>query len=131
MFRPFAFALALAIAASSARAETIDVYDDHGGVVPDYDAHWAELAARGVYVRIVGPCQSACTVLLGHIPRDHICVMPEARFGFHLAKVPRSTAILWAAYDSDIRQWINDHGGLTHDFIWMAAPDIYRYFKKC
>ena len=22
-------------------------------------------------------------------------------------------------------------GGLTHDFIWMLVPDIYRYFKKC
>jgi len=22
-------------------------------------------------------------------------------------------------------------GGLTHDFIWMRVPDIYRYFKKC
>lgn len=125
------FILALMLAISPVSAETIDVYDDHGGIVPEYDAHWAELAARGVDVRIVGPCQSACTVLLGHIPRDHICVTPDARFGFHLAKVPRSTAILWAAYDSDIRQWINAHGGLTHEFIWMSAPDIYNYFKKC
>jgi len=124
-------AFALALAALPARADTVDVYDDHGGIVPDYDAHWAEMARRGADVRIVGPCQSACTVLLGHIPRDHICVTPEARFGFHLAKVERSTEILWNAYDPDIRQWINDHGGLTHDFIWMSAPDTYRYFKKC
>ena len=55
-----------------ARAETINVYDDHGGVVPDYDAHWAELAARGVDVRIVGPCQSACTILLAHSLRPHL-----------------------------------------------------------
>ena len=126
----FLFALP-ALFAAPARAETIDVYDDHGGLVPEYDARWADLAARGVSVRITGPCQSACTVLLGHIPRDHICVMPEARFGFHLAKTERSTAMLWAAYDSDIRGWINAHGGLTHDFIWMGAPDIYSYFKKC
>ena len=30
-----------------AHAETINVYDDHGGIVPDYDARWAALAARG------------------------------------------------------------------------------------
>jgi hypothetical protein len=131
MLHRIAFALFFAIAAIPARAETIDVYDDHGGIVPEYDAHWAELGSRGVNVRIVGPCQSACTVLLGHIPRDRICVTPEARFGFHLAKVPRSTAILWNSYDSDIRGWINAHGGLTSDFIWMGAPDIYNYFKKC
>ena len=49
----------------------------------------------GVNVRIVGPCQSACTVLLGHIPRNRICVMPGPSFGFHLAHLPPATATLW------------------------------------
>ena len=117
--------------ANVARAETVDVSDDHGGRVTEYDARWAGLAARGVSVRIVGPCQSACTVLLGHIPRSRICVTGAASFGFHLANLPASTATLWAAYQGDIRAWINAHGGLTHEFIWMRAPDTYRYFKKC
>ncbi len=134
--RHVAIALAAAVAwtacaAVPARAETIDVSDNHGGVVPEYDAHWAELAARGVNVRIVGPCQSACTVLLGHIPNDRICVTPQASFGFHTARFPESTAILWAAYNQGIRDWINARGGLTPDFKWMRAPDIYRYFHKC
>jgi hypothetical protein len=125
-------ALALASVLTPARAaETIDVSDDHGGIVAEYDATWAANAARGVSVRIVGPCQSACTMLLGHIPRKHICVTPEAAFGFHLARFQNSTDMLWAAYQPDIRAWINQHGGLTHDFIWMRAPDVYRYFKKC
>jgi len=48
-------AAAWAISASvPARAETINVYDDHGGSVAEYDAHWAALAARGVDVKIVG-----------------------------------------------------------------------------
>jgi len=123
--------IVLLFIAGAARAETIDVNDSHGGVVAEYNARWSGLAARGVNVRIVGPCQSACTVLLGHIPRSRICVMPEASFGFHLAKFEASTATLWRAYSGDIRQWINQHGGLTADFIWMRAPDTYRYFKKC
>jgi hypothetical protein len=82
-------------------------------------------------VRIVGPCQSACTVLLGHIPRNRICVTPAASFGFHLAKREDMTAVLRHAYAADITGWINAHGGLTHDFIWMRAPDTYKYFKKC
>jgi hypothetical protein len=118
-------------AVASARAETINVYDDHGGVVPDYDARWAALAARGVDVRIVGPCQSACTILLAHIPYDRICVTPEARFGFHQAKFQRSTDMLWAGYSAGIREWINARGGLTPDFKWMGAPDTYRFFHKC
>jgi hypothetical protein len=76
--------------AAPACAETIDVSDNHG---VRYDARWAALAARGVNVRIVGPCHSACTVLLGHIPRSRICVTPNASFGFHLAKRPHATAI--------------------------------------
>jgi len=121
----------LCLTSGIARAETINVYDDRGGVVSQYDARWTALAAQGVNVDIIGPCQSACTVLLGHIPRDHICVTPAARFGFHLAQFPSSTAILWSAYQSDIRSWINAHGGLTHTFIWMSAPDTYHYFRRC
>jgi hypothetical protein len=124
-------ACALALAALPVHAENIDVYDDHGGSVAAYDARWAGYAARGVSVRVVGPCQSACTVLLGHIPRSRICVTTEARFGFHLAHLASATATLRAAYAPDIMSWINAHGGLTKDFIWMRAPGIYKYFKKC
>jgi len=125
------FGLTLLFAVLPARAETIDVSDAHGGSVAAYDARWAGLAARGVSVRIVGPCQSACTVLLGHIPPSRICVTPAARFGFHLAHLATATATLWNAYSPGIKAWINAHGGLTHNFIWMGAPDTYRFFKKC
>jgi hypothetical protein len=126
-----AIALILMSFARPALAETIDVFDNHGGSVAEYDSRWADYAARGVSVRIVGPCQSACTVLLGHIPRARICVTADAAFGFHLAHLESATATLWAAYQPDIRAWIEAHGGLTHDFIWMRAPDTYRYFAKC
>jgi len=127
----FVFTLLASVSLQPAHAETVDVFDNHGGSVVEYDARWADIAARGASVRIVGPCQSACTVLLGHIPRDKICVTPAAAFGFHLAHLAAATATLWNAYQPDIRDWINQHGGLTQDFIWMRAPDIYRYFKKC
>jgi hypothetical protein len=123
--------LGLTLWPSLATADTIDISDNHGGSVAQYDARWAGLAAQGVSVRIVGPCQSACTVLLGHIPRGRICVMPNASFGFHLANLASAQATLWAAYAPDIRAWINAHGGLTHEFMWMRVPDIYRYFSRC
>jgi hypothetical protein len=121
----------LCVAAASARAETIDVSDDRGGRVADYDSQWAAHARAGATVRIVGPCQSACTVLLGHIPRSRICVTPRASFGFHLAHLSQATATLWRAYPADIKAWINQHGGLQKDFIWMGAPDVFRFFRKC
>jgi hypothetical protein len=49
-------ALFVSFFCSPAFSETVDVYDDHGGVVPEYDRHWAEEAAQGVDVRVVGPC---------------------------------------------------------------------------
>jgi hypothetical protein len=126
-----AAALSILVLTSAASAATIDVNDNHGGRVAVYDARWAAAAARGDSVRIVGPCQSACTVLLGHIPRERICVTPDASFGFHLAKLPAATATLRNAYAPDIKGWIQAHGGLTENFIWMRAPDTYKYFKKC
>lgn len=117
--------------AAPARAETIDVFDDHGGSVARFDAEWRANAARGVSLRIIGPCQSACTVLLRHIPRSRICVTPAASFGFHLAHLPSATETLWSGYACDIRAWINRHGGLKHEFVWLSAPEIYRYFHKC
>jgi hypothetical protein len=125
------FAALVCLFALPATAETIDVSDNHGGRVADYNTRWAGYAARGVNVRIVGPCQSACTVLLGHIPRSRICVTPNASFGFHLARLETATRTLWNAYQADIRAWINARGGLKKDFIWMRAPDTYKYFRKC
>ena len=123
--------LAAAALFSPARAATIDVFDNHGGNVANYNSRWAAAGARGDSVRIIGPCQSACTVLLAHIPRNRICVTPAASFGFHLAQSPAATATLRAAYDSGITGWIDAHGGLTPNFIWMRAPDTYKFFKKC
>lgn len=119
------------VPAAHAQGQTINVSDNHGGSVPAYDSRWAAHAARGASVRVVGPCQSACTILLGHIPRNRICVTPAARFGFHTANRQASTDMLWNAYGSDIKSWINARGGLTPAFKWMGAPDTYRYFKKC
>jgi len=128
-----AVAIALAMVASSfpAEAETINVSDSHGGSVAEYNTRWAGLAARGVNVRIVGPCQSACTVLLGHIPRSRICVTSAASFGFHLAHLSSASATLWNSYQADIQAWINQHGGLQRDFIWLRAPETYRFFHRC
>lgn len=131
MRKLFFAVLALFLLAGPAFAKTIDVYDDHGGSVAQYDERWSALAAEHPFVRIIGPCQSACTVLLGHIPRSSICVTPAARFGFHLAGLPSATATLWAAYPSDVRAWIRAQGGLSHDFKWMGAPEVYRHFRRC
>ena len=73
---------ALAAVPTASPAEVIDVIDNHGGAVAQYDQRWHGIAARGVDVRIIGPCKSACTVLLAHIPRGKIFLFTESRPSF-------------------------------------------------
>ena len=116
---------------TGSHAATLDVSDNHGGSVRDYDAKWRALGQEGTHVRIVGSCQSACTVLLAHIPRENICVTPNASLGFHLAKLQWATDTLWSAYPSDIQGWITARGGLQKDFIWLKSPELYKFLAKC
>jgi hypothetical protein len=113
------------------RGTTIDVVDNHGGLVSQYDALWARLGAEGRKVRVVGNCMSACTTLLGHVPRSRICVTPKAAFAFHRAQTDAHTAILWNDYPPDIQAWIVSRGGLAVDYTWLRPPELYRYFRRC
>ena len=113
-----------------ANAETVQIIDDRGGLVIAYQMQWAMLAPS-VNVQIKGPCVSACTILLGYIPRERISVSPKASLGFHLATPDFVTEDLLRVYPLDIRLWIEQHGRLTHRIIWLQVPDIYGYFRKC
>jgi hypothetical protein len=114
-----------------ANAETVDITEDRGGFVFLYVQKWEKLQSQKVNVRIAGPCLSACTVLLGYIPRRDICVTPKASLGFHLATLPSVTQQLLDLYPEDIRAWLNRHGGLSFQVLWMQAPEIFKYFSKC
>lgn len=121
----------LALVASAARAEIIEITNDLGGLLYWYQLQWEKHALEGANVRIAGPCVSACTVLLGYIPREKICVTSNASLGFHLATMDFATQQLLKAYPSDIRSWIDEHGGLTWQVLWLQAPKIYRFFRRC
>jgi hypothetical protein len=114
-----------------ANAETVQIIDDRGGLIIAYRMQWAMLAPQSVNVQIKGPCVSACTILLGYIPRERICVNSGASLGFDLATPAFVTEDLLRVYPLDIRLWIEQHGGLTHQIIWLQAPDIYGYFQRC
>ena len=119
------------MAVSAARAQTIQISDDHGGLVYLYQQKWENLAAQKVNVRIAGMCASACTLLTGYFPRKDICVTPNAVLGFHAGTFPFITDALLRTYPYDIRKWIDEHGGLTYRLIWLQRPEIYKFFHKC
>jgi hypothetical protein len=124
-------AVIFTLATSAVRAETIDISEDRGGFVFIYLMKWQKLAAQHPNVRITGVCLSACTGLLGYIPRKNICMTDKGVLGFHLATMSFATRQLLEVYPDDIKAWIDKHGGLTYQVMWMQAPETYHYFKKC
>ena len=124
--RRLAFALLalVVLAGSSARAD-YRITRDHGGLVDDYKAKYALLRDRDERVIIDGICNSACTLVLGIVPLNRICVTPRASLGFHLAYYDKAftfgmkvtsyagTADLMSYYPETVKEWINRQGGLT------------------
>src|SRR6201993_5619925 len=64
---------------------TVRIANDTGGQIGPYLAKYRALRASGERVEIDGTCASACTMLLGIIPRNRICVTSRARLVFHSA----------------------------------------------
>ena len=126
----------LACGVTSASA-TMRIAEDRGGQIGHYLQAFAMLRSTGERVVIDGNCLSACTLVLGMIPHDHICATPRARFGFHAAWMPDSdgrpvtspmgTQALWNIYPPSVRHWINRHGGLSRRMIYLRRPLAQRH----
>jgi hypothetical protein len=54
----------------------------------------------GVLVIIDGKCLSACSMIIGTVPRDRICVTPNAVLGFHAAFRRTETGAIVASTDA-------------------------------
>src|SRR6185295_5735476 len=98
---------------------------DHGGYFEQYKAKYAKLRDNKERVIIDGICNSACTLVLGIVPLNHICVTPKASLGFHQAYYDkrwtaglRVTSIagtdeLMSYYPPSVKDWIARQGGLS------------------
>lgn len=131
----------LALAGMGPATADMRIHDDRGGRIDTYLYRFAAVRQSGRRVIVDGPCMSACTVLLGTVPKDHICVTPRASFGFHAAWIPAprgaraSSALgdrmLWANYPPPVRAWINRHGGLTQRLIYLRGPELTAMYPAC
>ena len=117
------------------------IAEDRGGQIGHYLQAFAMLRSSGENVVIDGNCLSACTLVLGLIPRSRICATPRARFGFHAAWMPDvdgqpvtsplGTQALWNIYPTPVRRWINRHGGLSRKMIYMQGRDLRGIVADC
>ena len=137
--RAVAAAMLLTMNVASALA-TVKISDDRGGQIGDYLAKYHALRENGERVMIDGTCASACTMLLGVIPRNRICVTPRAVLAFHSAWTPTSEGeqissagnyYLWSNYPPAVRKWIIQHGGLHSRIIYLSGAELTAMYPRC
>ena len=136
-----AVAASIVIAPSVASAE-VRIVSDPGGEVSAYIRKFHEVRDTGQRVVIDGPCLSACTLLTGIVPADHVCVTQRAVLGFHAASyyddasrslVPtrEGSALVMHLYPAQVRNWIVHHGGLTPHLIELRGRELSALYRTC
>lgn len=133
-------AVVTALSASSASA-TVRITGDAGGQIGPYLEQLMAIRESGQQVVIDGPCLSACTLVLGVVPRDRICVTPRARLGFHAAwhhgengrpaTNRGGTQLLMAVYPKNVKRWINRRGGLTREMKYLSGRELASMYRTC
>jgi hypothetical protein len=135
------FGAAVAALTISNASATVRIKADPGGQIGPYLENLAVLRSSGERVIIDGPCLSACTMLLGVIPRERICVTSKARLGFHAAWHPgddgrpvtsrAATQLLMDIYPQHVRSWIKGHGGLSPRMMYLAGAELAAMYQTC
>jgi hypothetical protein len=140
-FRSVIAGAVLLVSGVSSASATMLITEDRGGQIGQYMQAFAALRSSGEDVVVDGNCFSACTMLLGLIPRDRVCVTSRARFGFHAAWMPdengrpvtspMGTQALWNVYPSKVRRWIGHNGGLSRKMIFLQGRALTRIVPAC
>jgi hypothetical protein len=130
----------VAFAATSAQA-TMRISDDVGGRIGAYVDQYAAVRNSGERVVIDGVCLSACTLVLGLVPRSRICVTRRAMLGFHAAWMPGpagrpvpssvGTQALWDMYPANVKRWISSRGGLSPRMMFLRGRELISMYPEC
>jgi hypothetical protein len=134
-------AVILVGAASGKTAPVVLITDDEGGNIGEYWARFVAIRDAGEQVEIDGKCFSACTMVLGIVPQNRICVTENALLGFHAAYRPGllgfkvinepATRTLLSFYPDQIRQWIASNGGLGLEMMYLSGHDLMAMYREC
>ena len=136
----FLAAIVLILTLSEA-SSAIRISNDRGGRIATYIFKYQRLASSGESVIIDGLCASACTIVLGKISHDRICVTSQAKLAFHAAwdfgarglsiTNRQATQMLYSMYPSPIRQWIDSRGGLRTRAIFLQGKQLNAMYRLC
>lgn len=132
--------LLVALTVTSASA-TVLISNDNGGLMEDYARRFRQVRQSGEPVVIDGTCMSACTMVLGLIPRDRICATPQALLGFHAAwqvndaghriASAAGTRELMSTYPAAVRAWITRQGGLKPGIMLLQGSALAAIVPPC
>ena len=125
----------------SAAPAAVRIRGDAGGQIGPYLEAMLALRKSGELIIIDGPCLSACTMLLGVIPRERICVTRRAQLGFHAAWRPGrrgrqvtssgATKLLMDIYPQHVRSWIRKRGGLSRHMLYLRGRELASMYRTC
>ena len=140
-FRSLIAGAVLLVSGVSSASATMLIAEDRGGQIGQYLQAFAALRSSGENVVVDGNCFSACTLLLGLIPRERVCATSRARFGFHAAWMPdengrpvtspMGTQALWNIYPTKVRSWIGRNGGLSRKMIFLQGSELSHIVPSC
>ena len=140
-FPAAALAAMLVLADTGTSHAVVRIANDRGGLIGRYVDRFEKLRASGQTIIIDGLCASACTIVLGAIPYDRICVTPNANLAFHAAwdfgrrgraiPNPEATSDLFSMYPVRVRRWIASRGGLTPRMIFLRGTQLTAMYRPC
>jgi hypothetical protein len=129
--------------ASPARAD-MHITRDHGGYIEEYKARYQHVRDTHQRVIIDGICNSACTLVLGIVPLNKICVTPRASIGVHEAYYDKSFTFgikvtslggaseLMSYYPDPLKDWIRRNGGLTTEMKKIKnGAELWKIVDPC
>lgn len=133
--------LSLATLFPDPASAAVRIANDPGGQIGPYLDNFAMVRNSGQKVIIDGPCLSACTMVLGIVPRERICVTERARLGFHAAWLPDATGrprfssagtkALWEIYPAHVRSWLTKRGGLKPKMVYLHGTELASMYPSC
>jgi hypothetical protein len=134
-------AICAPLTAHSAHAEKVYyIRNDPGGkVLARYDMY-PRINAEYDRVVIDGRCKSSCTMVLGLVPLEKICITSRGYFMFHAAHKangdrtynPRGTQNMLFAYAPVVRDWVIAHHALDQvdPYTYLYARDV-KFIRHC
>jgi hypothetical protein len=117
--------VAFSMAAAPVMAATSAPYA-MGGRTKDFAQDVARFRQSGEPFRIVGHCQSACTMFLA-LPK--VCIAPGAELLFHAGENAAATSRMFNAYNAKLKAYLTAQGAMqTPAFHTISGRDMIGRF---